>query len=65
MHIDDEIEEKAKKDGSYAIAYAILQLARAQSNTAIAVKNFDIAFLAERTECGLEAVASALKEINS
>ena len=64
-HIEDEIEEKARKDGSYAIAYAILQLARAQKDTATAIRNVDIAHLAERLDCGTEAIAAALREADS
>lgn len=65
MHIDDEIAEKAKKDGVYAIAYAILELARAQSKTATNIKNVDVALIAERIEMGLGAVASAITESNN
>lgn len=38
LHIEDLIEEKARVDGGYAIAFALLKLARAQENLAVHVK---------------------------
>ncbi|WP_347092622.1 hypothetical protein [Sphingomonas parapaucimobilis] len=60
-HIDDFIETKARTDASYAIAYALLQVARAQRDTAIAVKNLDLAHIAERIEIGAGAIAGAIE----
>lgn len=34
LHIDDVIEERARTDGSYAIAYALLKLTEAQTRAA-------------------------------
>lgn len=60
-HIDDWIETKARTDGSYAIAYALLQIARAQKDTAIAIRNLDLAHIAERVEIGASAIAGAIE----
>jgi hypothetical protein len=38
MHIDDLIEDKARTDGEFAIAYALLRLAAAQQNAATHLK---------------------------
>ncbi len=62
MHVDDEIAEKAKSDSNFAIAHAILQLAKAQNDTAIAVKNLDLSFIGERIDEGLGAIAAAINE---
>lgn len=37
-HLHDVIEEKARTDGIFAIAYALLRLANAQSDTATHLK---------------------------
>lgn len=37
-HIDDIIEEKARTDSGYAIAYALLRIAEAQKNVATHIK---------------------------
>jgi hypothetical protein len=34
LHLHDVIEERARTDGSYAVAYALLKLADAQTRTA-------------------------------
>jgi hypothetical protein len=60
-HIDDFIEGKARKDGAYAIAYALLQLANAQKETARAVRSLDVPMVAERIDCGAGAIADALR----
>jgi len=62
MHIDDEIKERALKDGSYAVAYALLQLARAQRETAQAIKGLDIPFVGERIDGAGAAIADAIRE---
>lgn len=62
MHIDDTIEEKAKSDSSYAIAYALLQVARAQKETAVAIRNLDIAHMAEMIDTAGAAISSAIRE---
>lgn len=61
VHIDDFIEDQARTNPQYAIAYAVLQLAAKQQETALAVKNLDLAMIAERIDVGLEAVADALR----
>jgi hypothetical protein len=38
LHLHDAIEEKARTDGSFAIAYALLKLAKAQEDAAIHLK---------------------------
>lgn len=60
VHVDDFIEDQARKDGSYAIAYALLQIARGQKDTAIAIKNLDLRFIGERLDEGTAAIASAI-----
>jgi uncharacterized protein with PhoU and TrkA domain len=62
MHIDDQIEEKALKDGSYAIAYALLQVARSQKEVAVALRNLDVAFVGERIEAAAGSIADAVRE---
>lgn len=37
-HLHDVIEEKARTDGSFAIAYALLRVANAQADTATHLK---------------------------
>ena len=34
LHLHDVIEDRARTDGSYAVAYALLKLAEAQTRTA-------------------------------
>lgn len=62
MHINDKIENKAENDGLFAIAYAILQLAEAQRESARAIRGLDVAFIAERIDDGLGAIASAIRD---
>jgi hypothetical protein len=38
VHLHDFIEEKARSDGSYAVAYALLQVAAAQEKAATHLK---------------------------
>lgn len=38
MHLKEVIEARAARDGSYAVAYAILQLAEAQREVAFRLK---------------------------
>ncbi|AHE55690.1 hypothetical protein [Sphingomonas sanxanigenens] len=60
-HIEDVCEERARKgDGSFAIAFAILQLARAQERTATALTRLGLNDAA--TEMGaLENIAYQMK----
>ncbi len=64
MHIDDQIAEKAAKDGGYAVAYALLQLAQAQKDVAQAIKDLDIPFIGERIDGAGGAIADALREVS-
>lgn len=62
MHLDDHIEEKARNDSGYAIAYALLQVAKAQRDTGIAIKNLDLAFIGERLEVAAGAIADGIRD---
>lgn len=62
QHIDDFIEDKARTDATYAVAYAVLQLARTQSITATAIKNLDIAHIAERIDEGSGLIAGSIRD---
>jgi hypothetical protein len=43
LHLHDLIEEKARQDGGYAVAYALLRLADAQDRTALWLKHLGLA----------------------
>lgn len=62
VHIEDVFEQKARAgDGSFAIAYALLQLAQAQDRTATQIKN--LGFADAMTPFGaIEALNMQIKE---
>jgi hypothetical protein len=63
--LSEHIAEKAEKDGSFAIAWAILQLAEAQAQTARALGPLGHSDLnAVEIANGLRSVASALTPID-
>lgn len=59
QHIDDFIEDQARKDAGHAVAYAVLQLARAQKDAAIAIKNLDLINIADE---GASTIAAAIRD---
>lgn len=62
QHIQDLIEDKARKgDGAYAVAYALLELARAQDRTATQLKNLGLAD-ASTPYGAMEALIMQMKE---
>lgn len=61
-HIQDLFEDKARKgDGAYAVAYALLELARAQERTATQLKNLGLAD-ASTPYGAMEALIMQMKE---
>lgn len=56
-HIDDHIERKARTDGTYAIAYAILHLSRGLTHASIAARN--------TAESAAVEVGGSLREMGS
>ncbi|AHE55880.1 hypothetical protein [Sphingomonas sanxanigenens] len=62
QHIENVCEDRARKgDGSFAIAFAILQLARAQERTATALNRLGFNGAIEKMG-GLEAVAHEMRK---
>lgn len=61
-HIQDVFEDKARAgDGAYAVAFALLELARAQDRTATQLKN--LGFADASTPFGaMEALIMQMKE---
>lgn len=75
-HIEDLFEEKARSgEGSYAIAYALLRLAEAQKDSAIALKDLGLAdaatpmgaieFLSREIRDTGRSIADAISELQS
>jgi len=61
MHLDDVIEDKAKSDGTFAIAYALLQISKSQDKLNMVLSD-KLAFIGERLDEGLSGVASSISE---
>lgn len=62
LHLHDVIEERARTDGSYAIAHALLKLAEAQSRTAHSLERLGLNE-ASSSMGAVELLSSELKRI--